>query len=767
MKKLATILFCLIPLASVQAHEQVIDLTVHYKPVNFAHHKTGKAIAVNNQIPAPTLHFKQGDHVTINVRNLLDKETALHWHGLLVPWQMDGVKGINQHGIKPGETFRYQFTIVQSGTYWYHAHAGLQEQQGLYGALIIDPPKKPAFHYNRDFAVVLSDWSNTDPDRIMANLKISGDYYSPDFPLQPSLVKFIQDYRAASREHKQSVIDDYKTMQKMRMGIYDFSDVAYGAFLLNGHNNISPWIAHVKKGDVVRLRFIGAGAATLFHVKIPDAEMQMVHIDGNDIKPYRVTDFYIAPGETYDVLVRIKRDAPYLIYAESSDQVGAAYGALVSNNAKVNFADIIPFPQPPSTVQEMNNYMMMDMGDMSDMADMPDMDMDSETKYQPVVAAHVTNDPNKPIADTIKLELSGYMDKYMWFINGLPEYKAHPIVLQPNKRYRLVFTNNTMMHHPMHIHGHWMILRNGNGDHDPLLHTIDVPPGATMTADLDTDASGQWIFHCHFLYHMMAGMSRVVQYSSLIELMDNKIKPENTIKQTPFINRPIVRVDEARPIDPMLVKHPMAHEDHFRFANYLDAGINPVTNNQKINFKGMYGSDYNKLQLFVNDAEILDGEVETADIDIFAWRLLSEFWGIKGGVNYTDAPAKTPYWHLGIGLEGVMPYFIDTDIRTYLQNGSIKLDAEFSRDTQITNNFFIGLGIRSILGTKTLTRQFIGSGLNQMQYTLHPFYRVLPGVSVFAEYEREVDYGSYKKLQLASGGSATQNIVTFGLSILF
>jgi CopA family copper-resistance protein len=277
---------------------------VSYKTVNFSG-KMIKAIVANNQIPAPTLHFKEGDHVTINVYNQLDEETAIHWHGMLVPWQMDGVLGITQQGIPPGGVFHYKFTLYQSGTYWYHAHAGLQEQQGLYGAFLIDPPKPPSYKYTKDYVVVLSDWSNTHPDKILANLKKEGDYYSPKFPLQPSLVKFIHDYRQASTEERKKIVDDYKMMQQMRMSIYDISDVAYDAFLLNGQPKSNPWTASVRVGDIVRLRFIGAGGSTVFHVKIPGASMQMVHVQGNDVKPYAVDDFKIAPRETFDVLVKI------------------------------------------------------------------------------------------------------------------------------------------------------------------------------------------------------------------------------------------------------------------------------------------------------------------------------------------------------------------------------------------------------------------------------------------------------------------------------
>jgi CopA family copper-resistance protein len=848
MKKFLALLFCMCFITTTFAADHVVNLVVGYKTVYFAG-KPKTAIAVNDQIPAPTLHFKEGDHVTINVYNKLNQETALHWHGIIVPWQMDGVLGVNQQGIPPGGVFHYKFTLHQSGTYWYHAHAGLQEQQGLYGAFIIDPLKKESYKYTKDYTIVLSDWSNTTPEKILDNLKKEGGYYSPNFPLQPSLVKFIHDYHKASKEERQQLISDYKMMQQMRMSIYDMSDVAYDAFLLNGQPNSNPWTAPVKIGDVVRLRFIGAGGSSIFHVKIPDTTLQMIHVEGNDIKPYGISDFTIAPGETYDVLVKIKKNSPYIIYAESMDTVGAAYGALVTSpDQAINYKGVKPFPEPLPVTRTMMSMMMsnmkrgvlpatpamdmsnntpmnhsmnmgntmpmnhsmdmssntpmnhsmnmssntpmnhsMDMSSNTSMNHSMDMNMPTEpaiigdsisppssnyattsgTKYENLTATVKTNDPNKPVAGVINMELFGYMDRYIWFINGVPEDKAHPIILEPGKRYRFVFTNTSMMHHPMHIHGHWFILREGKGAYDPLLHTIDVAPGATITADVDTDASGQWIFHCHLLYHMMSGMARTFQYSTLLEITQDKATPQDMIQQTPYHNRPIVRVDEALPIDTSLIKHPMAHPDSLWLANFFDIGVNPITNDQKATFKGLYGSDYNKLELFSNDGEIRNGKVENADMDFFYWHLLDQFWAIKGGANYVYRPTQTPYWQPGIGIEGLMPYFIDTDIRTYYHSGSEKVDLELSRDTQITNNFFIRAGVRSILASKTVPEAEIGDGLNQMRYIVRPYYRLMPGLDIFAEFEHEQNYGTFKNLQTVDGEPATQNTLTFGVAIVF
>ncbi|MGL5742410.1 MAG: multicopper oxidase domain-containing protein [Legionella sp.] len=477
-------------------------------------------------------------------------------------------------------------------------------------------------------------------------------------------------------------------MQQIRMGIYDISDVAYNAFLLNGHTQTTPWTRSVNVGDVIRLRFINAGSGTIFRIKIPNTVMQVVHVDGNDIRPYSTNELLLSPAYTYDVLVKIEKDHPYIIYAESKDKVGFVYGALKTRpNQVVDYKRIEPFPEPIPVTREMMDIMMgmmyhgsfpanqssqtphqpphammhtMNMSMTTDPTGHQDTIAPSngafmtslETKYSQLTSLAPTNEPNIPVEGVIHLELFGYMGQYIWFINGVPGYKAKPILLKPAKRYRFVFTNTSMMHHPMHLHGHWLILRTGKNAFDPLMHTLDIAPGSTITADVDTDASGQWFFHCHMLYHMMSGMSRVFQYSTILEIAEGKTKPQDSDRAGRYPNRPVVRVDEAiKPIDLALVKHPMAHNAGFWPSTFLDVGADPIHNSQRLTYKGMYGPDYNKLELFINDAELYKGAVQNADVDVFYWHLLNQFWAIKGGANYFNRPAARPYWQVGIGLE--------------------------------------------------------------------------------------------------------------------
>ena len=774
-----TLILALLFVNQAEAKTQLINLIVAYKQVNFTG-TPAQAIAVNNQIPGPILHLKEGQPVIINVYNRLNKGTSVHWHGLIVPWQMDGVSGVSQKPIPPGGVFHYRFTPHQSGTYWYHAHDGFQEQQGLYGGIIIDPNTPLPYHYNKDFVVVLSDWSNTSPGQIYNNLKKMDGYYDSRFPLQPSLLKFLHDYGNATPLNRQRLLHSYKMMQTSRMNIYDFSDVAYDAYLLNGQVGQRPWIRYVKVGDKVRLRFIGAGTSTNYNVKLDHGKMELVQVDGNNIKPYYVNRFKIEPGETYDVLVSIKHPGATIIYAESLDTLGRAIGVLTTTpGTSVNIQNIKPFPEPPPIMMMKRNGMQssMPMPAMNLAKNSSDMGMNNRqtmsrmknltvgTKYQKMIAAVKTNNPNKPIEKTIHMDLSGYMNRYIWFINGVTMNNAKPILLKPGKRYRIIFTNHSMMDHPMHIHGHWFILRNGHGAYDPLLHTIVVPPMSTVVADLDADASGQWFFHCHQLYHMAAGMARVFQYTTLIDVTPAH-RYQNTIKLLPYTNRAIVRVQQL-PVDQSLVDYPSDHAPRFFSVNLFDINQNLINNDQEITYKGMFGGDNNKLQLYLEKAEIKQGIIENANLDMFYWHAISQFWAVKGGVNYVYRPTMTPYFQPGIGIEGLTPYFIQTDIRAYYHNGSSKVDIDLTRDTQIAHNFFVQTEVEGLFASKTVTHDLVGSGLNELQLTLRPYYQINPVLAVYAQYQHTGNYGNTKSLFQENNLSTNDNTYSLGVSLVF
>ncbi len=726
-----------------------VNFDIAYTTVNF----TGtpmRAIAINGQVPGPTLHFKEGDDVSIVVHNHLPEGTSVHWHGLILPWRMDGVAYVTQWPTPPGKSYNYHYKLKQYGTYWYHSHYYLQEQAGMYGAYIIDP-RHQRLHYNKDFAITLGDWINTLPTRVYWNLKKSGDYYSVNFPLQPSLLHFIRSYRHANPAEKKHILKAYKTMQFSRMSPYDLSDVAYDAFLINGHSNRNPWTGLVKVGDIVRLRFIGSGASTFFNIKIPGEKLKVVNVDGNDVRPYLTDKLNIGPGETFDILLKIKRKKPYLIYAESIDTVGAAHGALLTSRKQhPDFEHIKPFPEPRPRIMTMPPGSMQIQTAQKQLKEnwrpKRHFKTSANTKYAKVRALTPTNNPKRKPDHVIKMVLTGYMGRYIWFINGLTEYQTKPIPIKKGDVYRLIFVNRTLMNHPMHIHGHWFILRNGHGAYDPKMHTLAVDHGQTIVADFKANTSGQWYFHCHNLYHMVAGMARIWRYE----------------------DSPVI-FDVKRDVNGVMKKEQLKGEgDQWFSATMLDLNGDFWNSSYEGTFKSLMGTDYNKLELLSKEAEMSNGQVTNFDLDIFYYRVVSQFWAVKGGINYFNQPSNKPYWQPGVGVEGLMPFFISTDIRVYYHSSSVKFDLDFARATQLTNNLYLVLGIRTILATKTVTADQVGSGLNYIQYTVQPTYNVIPGLAVYFQYQRTHNYGDFARIQTRVQGSpAISNAYSLGFTWLF
>lgn len=789
-------LYWIVP--SLYAQTKTVDLTVAYKEVNFADKKV-TAIAVNGQIPGPTLHFEEGDDVVIRVHNHLKVGTAVHWHGLLVPWRMDGVEHVSQEPIPPQGEFTYHFKIKQSGTYWYHAHADLQEQQGLYGALIIDPKIPSPYHYNKDFPIVLSDWSNENPDIIYKHLKQNGDFYSTSAPLQPTGQQLFKDLFGKTKAEKAEVWKAYWDMEITRMNIYDLSDVQYDAFLFNGKTQQQPWQQFVKVGDTVCLRLIGAGASTVFKIKIDNEPLEVVEVQGNDVKPFEVKEITLAPGQTIDVLLKIKEKKPYTIYAESLDTSGYAVGILNPTATKITQVPAVtPFPPPPPMNMAGMNMSGMSQNmpeqNMSGMdQNMPGMSMSGMGQNMPAMkhdmsamdsdamampenndeaaqwqALKPTNDPNKPVT-VLTMRLGGYMDRYMWFINGLPEYLAKPIVIKPGQRYRFVFINETMMHHPMHLHGHWMILRNGHGAYDPLVHTIDVGPFQTVTADFDADAgSGWWYMHCHNLYHMKAGMARVLHYDTPDDATNNTAVNDSTASATTSSYATTKKAPQQSEMPMTTGSDAMtktAHPASMVMTNDWQYGHDFARNVDQITATTMVGGDYNKIQLYTDQAQFTRGTLTDAGVDIFAWHLLNNFWAIKGGVNYSYRPAA--YWQPGAGLEGTLPFFIAADIRSYWHDGSGEVDADFSRNIPLVGNWSLYTEVEAIAATKSLDYAEIGQGFNSIQYTIGPSYQLLSSLALQLQYQYTRNYGDTASILKEGGGGPTSSLLTLGLEAVF
>ncbi len=507
------------------------DLTIDEMRAGF-NGRERQTMAINGQIPGPTLRFTEGEDVTINVTNKMDTDTSLHWHGILLPYTQDGVPGISFPGIKPGETFTYKFRIKQSGTYWYHSHSGLQEQEGIYGPIIITPIKRDPYKYDRDYVVMLSDWTDEKPEAILGHLKKNSDYYNY---AQRTVATFFNDI---SEKGFAETLKDRADWGRMRMNPTDISDVSGYTFLINGKSAGQNWTGLFKPGERVRLRLINGAAMSYFDVRIPGLKMTVVQADGNNVQPVPVDELRIATAETYDVIVQPEEEKPFTIFAESLDRTGYARGTLApAQGMSGEIPSLRPRPQltmsdmgadmdhvsPPKTAMagdKKSSGHGMDHGAMADM-DMTATDMQSGIAPKAAKAhgkvlvygdlkAMVAYDAYRAPDREIELKLTGNMKRYFWSINGKKYSDAEPIRLKYGERVRFTFVNQTMMSHPMHLHGMWMQLDTGKKKFNPLKHLVNVPPGQSLSVDVPADAMGEWAFHCHLLYHMMTGMMRMV-----------------------------------------------------------------------------------------------------------------------------------------------------------------------------------------------------------------------------------------------------------------
>lgn len=497
---------------SAYANTVEYNLTVERLPVNITGTPVEK-VTVNGTIPAPTLRFTEGDEAVIHVTNKMNVGTSVHWHGLILPGAMDGVPTFNGFpGIMAGETFTYRFPLKQTGTYWYHAHSGAQEQDGLYGSIIVDPKGKDPIQAERDYIVVLSDFIAEDGDEVMSNLKMASDFYANH---RLTLGDFFKDVEKRGFDKAWT---DAKNWGEMRMARTDMADVSGYIFLTNGKSPEQNWTGLFTPGERVRLRFINASAMSFFDVRIPGLKMSVVQSDGQDVEPVQVDEFRFAPAETYDVIVIPQDSKAYTIAAESVDRSGFAIGTLATSEGQRG-----AIPQP----RERALLTMADMDMEQMMKDDPDMEMtpadmisgwakagtpddDKALSYADLRYAGVQKDTRQP-ERTIDVKLGGNMERFIWTINGKKFSDAEPLRLRYGERVRLKFTNETMMAHPMHLHGMFVQLENGQpAEKLPNKHTVIVPPGGSYSVLVTADQPGEWAFHCHLLYHMMSGMMNKV-----------------------------------------------------------------------------------------------------------------------------------------------------------------------------------------------------------------------------------------------------------------
>ncbi|MCT8003666.1 copper resistance system multicopper oxidase [Sphingomonas sanguinis] len=517
------------------------------------------AIGINGATPAPLIRLREGQKARITVVNTLDEETSIHWHGLLLPFQMDGVPGISFPGIPAGGRFTYEFPVVQAGTYWYHSHSGLQEQEGHYGPIVIDPAGPDPILSDREHVIVLSDHSPLHPHAIFRRLKLQGGYFNYQKQTASGLL--------AGRDQP---LAERLRWGAMRMDPSDVSDVTGSTYryLINGHGPADNWTGLFAAGERVRLRVVNASAMTNFNLRIPGLSLQVVQADGQNVRPVAVDELQIAVAETYDLIVTPTEDRAYTLVAEAWDRSGMVRGTLAPRPGMVAAVPALR-PRPLATMKDMGmgDMATMDHGgggggcapehaamghcqpgaaptmdhgamkhDMRDFANAPGLPRTPVVQTVSPMPVDRTGEPPQGLADVghrvltyrdlvslapnpdrrvpsraLTIHLTGNMERYMWAFDGVKlNAVTAPIPFRLGERVRVTLVNDTMMAHPIHLHGHFFELVTGHGDHAPRKHTVNVAPGGTASFDLTADAEGDWAFHCHLLYHMHAGMMQVV-----------------------------------------------------------------------------------------------------------------------------------------------------------------------------------------------------------------------------------------------------------------
>lgn len=525
-----------------------ISLSVGHSPFSVGG-RTGHAVTVNGTLPAPLIRLREGQRARLSVTNTLDEDTSIHWHGILLPFQMDGVPGVSFPGIRPRETFVYEFPIRQAGTFWYHSHSGLQEAMGHYGPIIIDPANADPVAYDREHVLILSDWSFLHPHEILRRLKVSPGYFNQQRTTVEGLL---------SGEDRMSATDR-RMWAQMRMDPRDVLDVSGStySYLVNGHGSAENWTGLFRPGERVRLRIINASAMTIFNFRIPGLPMTVVQADGENVRPVETDELQISIAETYDVIVQPTDDRAFTIVAEAIDRSGMARATLAPRLGMT--AEVPPLREIPNlTMRDMG----MDMGSMAGMSGMDhgamghgDMNMRDPSLAPPNMAVGVgvqsiASMPENRLAErptglenvthrvlvytdlialspnrdtrapsrTMQIHLTGNMERFMWGFDGRRFSElVEPIRFGRNERVRVTLVNDTMMSHPIHLHGHFFELVNGHPGNQPLKHTVNVAPGGRVSFDLTADNPGDWAFHCHMLMHMHAGMFNVVTVRPLDE----------------------------------------------------------------------------------------------------------------------------------------------------------------------------------------------------------------------------------------------------------
>jgi FtsP/CotA-like multicopper oxidase with cupredoxin domain len=635
MNKLTLISILLLLSSLLEAKTIKYEFPIDKKTINFTGNPV-EALAINNQIPGPTIEATVGDVLEVTFHNKMDTETSIHWHGVLLPNDQDGVPYLTTPPIQPHSSFTYRYPITHSGTYWYHSHTGLQEQQGIYGALVFHPEKEK-IKADKDHVIVLSDWIDAPPETVLANIKKDGDYYA--------LKKQSVQSWAGVLKNGQMAINKRLHSAWTRMGPMDSSDIGYDLFLANGQKES---FLKAASGEKIRLRLVNAGASSYFNVEFSGGPMTIVAADGVDVEPLVVKRLQIATAETYDVIVQIPESKSYELRSTSID--GTGYSSVFIGQGDKVFAPNIPKPN----LFLMSPMMMDGMKSMQSMSGMSkkmhgnhkmsfqnnDQSSYHYTNYDRLRAVKETNFSEDLPKRQVILNLTGNMERYIWSFNNKTLIEADSILIKKGEVVQFVLQNKTMMHHPIHLHGHFFRVLNGQGKRSPLKHTVNVPPMSKVIIEFKANEEKDWFFHCHNLYHMKNGMARVVSY-------------EKTTQFTPAVLSKI------------------AHDTWYHSLDIT--GLSNMTmgrtrtSNTRNALEIEYDYNYNK----------------EYDVDVTYARNLTRFLDIYAGGNFERADKdEKPISKTIAGIHYVLPLLIDSDLRFNSKGKLLRLTLK--SDVQLT-----------------------------------------------------------------------------------
>ena len=652
------LLLALLTVLPAMAEAKLVEyeFDINYKTVNFSGEDV-QAMSVGGSIPAPTIEATVGDTLRVTFHNKMDVESSIHWHGVLLPNDQDGVPYLTTSPIRAGKSFTYEYPIIHHGTYWYHSHTQLQEQRGVYGSLVFHPKDGEKYKADREYVAVLSDWTNENPMQVLRNLKKDGDYYALKKDSVQSWIKVFQ--------YGPEAIKNRLNSSWTRMGPMDVSDVGYDAFLLNGKKESA--VDELKGGETLRLRIVNASASSYQYVEFAGGPMTIVAADGVDTELKEVDRLKISVAETYDVLVQLPDDNMAYEFRASAED-GTGYSSLWLGEGHKMVARTIEKPNLFLIDHSMHDMDMDDMKmdstegmdhSMHDM-DMDDMKMDSvdhsnmgHTMPAGNTAIRMMNEYDglrSPVKTTLPvgnpdrevlLELTGNMERYVWSFNNKTLAEEDKILIRKGENVRFKFVNRTMMHHPLHLHGHFFRVLNGQGEYSPLKHTVNVPPMQTVEIEFYANEEKDWFFHCHNLYHMKNGMARVVRYEDAPgrgELNDQFYK---NLKQDPWY----------RSVDTMTYSNFIGNETRFsNTRNAIEIGV-----------------DYDYTDEY--------------EIDVVYERSINRFFDVFVGGDFQGDDLKNK--NLGVvGMHYVLPMLIDSELRLD-SKGNARL--ELSSDLQLTN----------------------------------------------------------------------------------